>query len=167
MVALLSPTALRMLRGGVGVDALILAATQAYIRTAIAELFPKSRINISRLSVAVGMSRQRISALVNQLKRGQAPKPLKGHGALRVLRGWHTDPRFLSERGRPADLSLHGGGLTFGALVKRHGGDVTPIAVLRELERLAAVVMHNGRVRLRPAGLRALELEHRDWLPTD
>ena len=169
LIALLAPTVRRMLRHGVGVDALIRAATQAYIRTAIAELFPEeARVNVSRLSVVTGMPRPRVSALVvKQSKNGKAPKPLKVQGTLRVLRGWHTDPRFHNEKGRPAELSLRGDRPTFAMLVKRHGGDVTPIAVLRELERLNAIATHHGRVRLRPAGLRALELAHCAWLPTD
>src|SRR5882724_1414050 len=88
LIALLGPTVQRMLRSGVGVDALIRAATQAYIQTAIAELFPEARVNVSRLSVVTGMPRPRISALVKQSKGGKAPKPLKVQGALRVLRGW-------------------------------------------------------------------------------
>jgi hypothetical protein len=161
-IALLLPTVRRMLRSGVGVDALIRAAKQAYIRAAIAELLPPgSRVNVSRISVATGMSRREIAALVTGSNCLRRPlKHPKGQRAFRVLHGWNTDPSFHNRRGQPAELPLKGRGHTFGVLVRRYGGDVTPVAVLRELERLNTVTMSRGRLRLRPEGLRSLEHAH-------
>jgi len=155
-----------MLRSGVGVDAFVQAAQGAFIEAAIAELFPPpSRINISRLSVATGIPRRDISAY---LRSKQIPEPqmehLKGNPAVRVLRGWSTDPVFYNGKGQPTELHVRGGGcLSFAALVKQHGSDVTPVAVLRELERLNTVTTSEGMVRLRPERMRALEHAHRLW----
>jgi len=151
-----------MIRGGVGFDALVRTAKHVFIEVAIDELFPKpSRTNISRLSVATGIPRREISAY---LKPKRQPESLKGNPAARVLRGWRTDPVFYNGKGRPAELHLRGGArASFAALVKKHGGDVTPVAVLRELERHNTITTSKGKVRLRPEGLRALERAHRQW----
>jgi hypothetical protein len=108
------------------------------------------------------MSRREIAALVRGSSRPRRPpKHSKGQRAFRVLHGWNTDPSFHNRRGQPAALPLKGRGHTFGTLVRRYGGDVTPVAVLRELERLNTVTMSQGRLRLRPEGLHALEHAHR------
>jgi len=70
------------------------------------------------------------------------------HRALRVLRGWTTDPLYRTAAGRPVELSIDGEGRTFVSLVRAYGGDVTTISVLRELERLKVVTRSRlGRLR--------------------
>jgi hypothetical protein len=131
-----------MLEGGVGFDQLLRAAKYAYIRAAISEIIPTgSRLNISLISVATGLTRKDVSAVVRHLA-GRRPQPLsrtKEQRALRVLRGWISDPRFHTTNGRPAELQSRGAGATFQMLVRQYAGDVTPAAVLRELERMRAV----------------------------
>jgi hypothetical protein len=68
----------------------------------------------------------------------------------RVLHGWRTDPEFLDRRGSPLRLVVNGPGLSFHALVRRYGGDVTPISVLNELLRSGAVSrVAGGRVAVK------------------
>ena len=110
------------------------------------------RINVSRLSVVTGMTRKEVSALLNQPKnaRHAAIRRSGEQRALRVLRGWLTDPRFQNRNGRPDDLSYRGHKKSFGALVKLYGGDVTPKSVLRELERIDIVeATETGALRVR------------------
>jgi hypothetical protein len=59
--------------------------------------------------------------------------------ALRVLRGWLTDPRFHDRGGRADALPYRGHTKSFVRLVKLYGGDVTPKSVQRELERMGLV----------------------------
>jgi Family of unknown function (DUF6502) len=67
-----------------------------------------------------------------------------------VLHGWRTDPEFLDRRGNPLRLLISGTGLTFHVLVRRYGGDVTPISVLNELARSGAVSrVAGGRVAVK------------------
>lgn len=110
------------------------------------------RVNISRLSVATGMTRKEVSALLNyssDARRG-ATRRSGEQRALRVLRGWLTDPRFQNRDGRPDDLSYRGHKKSFAVLVKLYGGDVTPKSVLRELERISVVEMtRTGSLRVR------------------
>lgn len=152
LAAALSPIAAAMIHGELSAAVLVRAAKLAYVRAAIAETCPSgSRINVSSLSVVTGLTRKEISSLLNDaLKR---PGPIRGRPmeqrALRVLHGWMTDPLFKNAFGRPIDLSIDGDGRNFASLVRAYGGDVTTIAVLRELERLNAIVRTPGG-KLRP-----------------
>ena len=129
------------------------AAKRAYLRAAINAVVPQDRrVNISRLSVATGMTRKEVSALLNYSKdsRRGAIRRTGEQRALRVLRGWLTDPRFQNRDGRPDDLLYRGQKKSFAVLVKLYGGDVTPKSVLRELERISVVEMtRTGSLRVR------------------
>ena len=153
LVALLVPISRLMLTSGVGVHQFVHAVKQAYVKTAMEEVFPGgSRVNISRLSVATGLTRKEVSLLVTKLKGGDVrlvPRA-KEQRAMRVLRGWRVDPRFHGRNGQPANLLLRGNERTFASLVKIYAGDVTPTSVLRELERMEAVSMTSaGTLRMR------------------
>ena len=150
----LSPIAAAMIHGELSASVLVRAAKLAYVRAAIAETNPDgSRINVSRLSVVTGLTRKEISSLLNDaLKRPGVGggRPME-HRALRVLHGWLTDPLFKNALGRPLDLPIDGDGRNFASLVRAYGGDVTTIAVLRELERLNAIThMSGGKLRPKP-----------------
>ena len=155
LVDLLLPTSRLLLKGGVGIDQLIRAAKQAYVKAAFAEILPPgSRVNVSRLSVATGLTRKEVSSLLGQI-RSQGDRlthRTKEQRAIRVLRGWTNDQRFRKPNGRPEELSVHGRRCKFALLVKLYGGDVTPRAVLGELERMNAVVLTNeGTIRMKTA----------------
>lgn len=110
------------------------------------------RVNISHLSVATGMTRKQVSALLSDAdtNTGALTRRSGQQRALRVLGGWLTDPRFQNRRGRPDELRYRTGRKSFALLVKLYGGDVTPKSVLRELERMEIVdVKGTGTLRLR------------------
>jgi hypothetical protein len=142
LTEVLLPISRLMLESGVGVNQLLRAAKHAYVKAAIAEVLPPgSRVNISRLSVATGLTRKDVTSVVKYFSgtRPQSASRTKEQRALRVLRGWITDPRFHDQRGRPAELPPRGESSSFQRLVRLYAGDVTPAAVLRELERMRAV----------------------------
>ena len=153
LTELLLPITRLMLESGVGFDELLRGAKHAYVRAAISEvLSPGSRLNISRISVATGLTRKDVSAVVSHFS-GERPQSLsrtKEQRALRVLRGWVTDPRFHGPKGRPAELQMRGEIGSFQHLVRQYAGDVTPAAVLLELERMQAVrVTRSKAIRLK------------------
>jgi uncharacterized protein DUF6502 len=157
----LQPIAVAMIKGNLSASALVQAAKLAYIRGAVASLNSEGRkkTNISRLSVVTGMTRKEVASYL-QHKASPAtatsPKKQMEHRALRVLRAWATDPRYKMVTGRVLDLPMEGGGKTFAALVRSCAGDVTTVAVLRELERLRAVTRSSsGLLRVRPGCMRA------------
>lgn len=122
------------------------------------------RANISRLSVATGMTRKEVAALLSDSRKnaGATAKRSGQQRALRVLRGWVTDARFHTRRGRPDELKYQGRKKSFASLVKLYAGDVTPKAVLRELERIEAVdLTETGTLRLRaPRGRKSIEAHY-------
>lgn len=146
------PIARLLVGSGTGIDKLVRASKRAYLRAALEAVLPRGkRPNVSRLSVATGMTRKEVSALLrdSQDDRHAARRTRGEQRALRVLRGWLTDPRFQNRRGRADTLPYHGT-KSFVYLVKLYGGDVTPKSVQRELERMGLVeAARPGSLRLR------------------
>jgi len=131
-----------MLRNGFGAGELIGAAKQASVQAALIEVIPPgSRVNVSRLSVATGLTRKEIASFLGKSlnERSFLSKPTLEQRAWRVLCGWHTDPKYRESSGRLAALHFAGKQRTFSSLVRAYGGDVTPLSVLRELERINVV----------------------------
>lgn len=159
LLQLLLPVSRLLVYGGIGIDELMYAAKGAYLRAAMQAVTQQDgRVSISRLSVATGMTRKEVSALLSDSSsyRETTTRRSGQQRALRVLRGWLVDPRFQKRNGRPDDLPYRGGKKSFTLLVKCYGGDVTPKSVLRELERIEAVeVMKTGTLKLRTSSSRA------------
>jgi hypothetical protein len=98
------------------------------------------------------MTRKEVSSLLRQQEAQQAcvPRIALEQRALRVVRGWLSDPRFKTRTGKPAQLTLRGNPPDFSTLVRTYGGDVTLASVLGELERTNVVtVKRGGQVRLK------------------
>jgi len=154
----LLPIAKTMIKSGFGAGELVRAAKLSFVRAAISEVLPSGKLNISRLSVATGLTRKEISLLLRTTAAvpTDTSRRIMEQRAFRVLNGWSFDPRFQSKNGRPADLELRSGVRPFSNLVKTYGGDVTPNAVLRELERIKAVsISKSGKVHLRSRAVRS------------
>ncbi len=161
LAEVLRPIAVAMLKGNLSASVLVGAAKRAYVQAALASLNAegKKKANISRLSVVTGMTRKEVASHLQQTAHSATPAGPKKQmepRALRVLRAWTTDPRYKTVAGRVIDLPMEGEGKTFAALVRSHGGDVTTVAVLRELERLQAVTHgRSGLLRVRHGNVRA------------
>jgi hypothetical protein len=167
LATMLRPIVRLLLRHGVGIGEMLEAAKRAYVESAIAEVTaPGRRPNISRLSVMTGLTRKDIANLIGTYYMGRSSgvRRMPQQRALRVLRGWLLDPQFSRRDGRPADLALTSKG-GFSALVRKYGGDVTPVAVLKELERMRATSRTKiGKLRIRsPSLLRSLDPEVREF----
>jgi hypothetical protein len=166
LVYLLLPIARLLVRGGIGIDELVYAAKRAYLREAVQVVARQDgRASISRIAVATGMTRKEVTALLRDSPKNK-PTAKRRSGqqrALRVLRGWLTDPRFQNRSGRPCELEYGGNERSFALLVKLYGGDVTPKSVLHELERIEVVEFTNaGTLRLRPSRSRSnIELNYK------
>lgn len=147
-----------MIRSGFGAGELVRATKLAFIRAAATEVMPQgARLNVSRLSVVTGLTRKEISAFLSQQNGSpRLKKPALEQRALRVMRGWQVDPLFHAANGRPAALSIRGHSRAFPQLVSTYAGDVTPVSVLRELERMELVsVTRAGKLQLRGQRIKA------------
>src|SRR6185436_17742856 len=117
LAAGLSSVARIMIRCDLGIGAMVQAAKLSFLRAAIAEVLPPgARKNMSRLAVVTGMTRKEVASLLEQSKHLAAPPRLEQR-AMKVLRGWKTDPRFLTPTGKPIDLRVQGDSPTFASLV--------------------------------------------------
>ncbi len=129
------------LGAGLGTSEFGTAVKLAFIRVASENTLYGTRMNISAIAAATGMTRREVrslAALINE--SGSVPTRKFTHQrTMRVIHGWQTDPMFLNEDGQPAVLPLHGAGTSFATLVTRYGADVTPISVFKQLERAGAV----------------------------
>jgi Family of unknown function (DUF6502) len=145
------------LRAGLGAGEFTIAAKLAFMRVAAESARIGPRLNLSAISAATGMTRKEVRSMV-ELARETAQLPTRGisrQRTTRVIHGWQTDPAFLDHEGNSAVLPIKGANISFASLVRRYGGDVTPISVLRELERAGAVSRNkSGTVRLRKQSTR-------------
>ena len=137
----LAPIAKLCMKSGMGAGELQIAAKIACIRVAAESAKLGNRLNHSRISAATGLTRKEVRTLSALVNSGTvtAGREVAKQRTVRVLHGWRTDPAYLNSRGQPLQLAIRGPGLNFHALVRRYGGDVTPISVLKELVRSGAV----------------------------
>lgn len=148
----LAPVAKLCMKSGMGAGELQMAAKIACIGVAAEGARLGNRLNHSRIAAATGLTRKDVRTLAGLLKSGKvtATHEVAKQRTARVLHGWRTDPEFLDRRGSPLRLLVNGPGLTFHVLVRRYGGDVTPISVLNELVRSGAVSrVAGGRVAVK------------------
>lgn len=148
----LAPVAKLCMKSGMGAGELLIAAKIACIGVAAETAKLGNRLNHSRIAAATGLTRKEVRALFGLVSTGVVPagREVSKQRTTRVLHGWRTDPEFLDGNGNPNQLLIRGPGLTFHTLVRRYGGDVTPISVLNELIRTgAAMRVSGGRVALR------------------
>ena len=143
----LAPVAKLCMRSGMGAGELLIAVKIACIGVAAESARLGNRLNHSRISAATGLTRKEVRTLSTLLKSGKvvAGREVAKQRTTRVLHGWRTDPEFLDRRGNPMHLPIRGPALSFHELVRRYGGDVTPVSVLKELLRSGAIARTQDR----------------------
>jgi hypothetical protein len=141
LVAALTPIANLCLKSGNGAGDLVMAAKLACISAAAKNAKIGNRLNHSRISAATGLTRKEIRVLsaLATVKPAAHAKQSAGQRTARVISGWKSDPAFQNDDGEPATLTVRGVDATFPTLVRRYGGDVTPVSVLKELQRTGVV----------------------------
>lgn len=135
----LVPISREFLNLGLGVGLFLQAAKHAYIQAA-ADAIRQSgqRPSVSRIAALTGMQRKEIKLLsTSAADEAQAIQRLPPF--MRVVSAWRADGEFCGPDGKPKSLSVEDGQGSFRSLVERYAGDVTHVAVLRELQRLAWV----------------------------
>lgn len=102
-------------------------------------------MSLSRLSVMTGVHRKDVTRLERQPSVRGEPNNL----IARIMVQWQHDSRFATAAKRPRTLSAEGRESEFAALVRSvNGADVSPYAVLHEMERLGAVERRVKTVKL-------------------
>lgn len=152
ILTLMRPLAKLALRRGMAVGEMIALLKQAYVESARHDFGVEGRKQtVSRISLLTGMTRKEVA---RRLSEGEPADTWRDRArvnrAARVVSAWVQDADFHDRRGAPASLPIESAqGPSFTELVKRHGADVTPRAVLDELSRVGAVDrLKDGRIRL-------------------
>jgi hypothetical protein len=137
---------------------MVLAAKLACIEVAGRNAVLGDRLNHSQISAITGLTRREVKSLSSVVRQDADYTPGRSTKQRidRVLTGWTTDPDFLDRKGEPLVLATKLANSSFRALVRKYAGDVTPMSVLREMQRVGAVYRTtDGRLRLRKSHLRA------------
>ena len=115
-----------------------------------------------RVSLVTGVHRNFVRQILSQPPKIPNAREGRGHLAGRLLRAWHTDPRYRDEGGNPRDLPERGPAPSFAALVEEHLSSQSAGVVLQELMRAGAVQSlsdHRVRVRSRTARRPGIHLD--------
>lgn len=172
VVTLLKPLVRLLLRRGVAYGQFSELAKRAYVDVARSDFaVPGRKLTISRVAVLTGLTRKEAKRVLeaDPSEAGASPRR-RINRAARVVSAWVTDPAYHDGRGGPGSLVFDGREASFSSLVREHGADVTPRAVLDELLRVGAVEhLQDGRIRLveRAYIPRADESEKLEILGTD
>lgn len=153
----LLPLASLCIKSGHGVGHLVMAAKLASISVASENARIGNRLNHSRIAAITGLTRKEVRSLTRVSEESASSPVSQSHEqrTVRVIEGWRTDPAYLTDSGAPAALTVRGQQAGFPQLVRRYGGDVTPVAVLKELQRLGVVSKtRSNTVRLLRSSLR-------------
>ncbi len=123
---------------GLGIGPFLLIAKREFARAAVAEIESVGqRATLSRVSAATGIGRKDLKSLLEEEPNLTPADRFEPHDlppTIRLLHRWATDPIFQNERGLPRTLSVSDGEGTFFHLVRESAGDISPVAMLRELE---------------------------------
>lgn len=129
-------------------------AREAFIRAAADQArLRNGKLNHSKIAALTGLPRKEIGRILKHPANRLEPDSTARRPSERVVQGWLTDRRFLTQQNHPKSLVANRGSLSFERLVKEYGGDVSPRAVLEELVRSKKVRRAGERLELQAAKL--------------
>lgn len=131
-------------------------AREAFIKAAAERSrLRNGRINRSKVAALTGLTRKEIKRILDREQSTSNPKLYRSActPSERVVQGWMTDRRYLTKQGDPKMLTTDGGHSSFRRLVKDYGGDISPRAVLEQLQDSKAIRVIGHRLELRVARL--------------
>jgi len=144
---LMAPIVGILLRNGVTYKELANLCKQIYVQVAAKEFGIRGRdTNLSRIAILTGIDRKEASRIKEELKNNEeSDASQQGQDRMtRVLSGWHQDSDFLASDGKPLALSPEGDSQSFSQLVKRYGGDMPAVTILKEFKRCEVVSLDDA-----------------------
>ncbi len=147
---LLQPVVRILVRSGVTWKEAAEACKTTYVEVASREFGLHGRpTNMSRVAIMTGLGRRDVSRIRKLLDAEQPVDFGRINNATRLLTGWHLDVDYLDESGQPKELPFAGTEPGFTALARKYAGDIAPITMSRELQRVGAVLeLDDGRLRV-------------------
>ena len=148
---LLLPVVRFLLKHGVTWNEFGELSKEAYVKVAREDYGIEGRpTNNSRVAMLTGLSRREVARVRDQLLQGtERAAGLQGNQISRILTGWHLDPEFTDEAGRPKDLPTTGPSGSLTALLKRYAGDLPHGAIRKEMRQRGLVEeLDGGQIRV-------------------
>jgi len=106
-------------------------------------------MNNSRVAMLTGLSRREVSRVRDNLVAEASEDDRPANRIAQILTGWHVDPEFTDEEGRPRDLLATGSSASLSSLLKRYAGDLPHGAIRKELLHRGLIQeLDNGCVRV-------------------
>lgn len=146
---LLDELAIALLPRGITPNRFSNLARDAFVRAAaFNSRLRNGKVNHSKVAALTGLPRKEIKRILDRTIAGLEPHRTTSMPSARVVHGWLTDSRFITQRGEPKSLAIGGAKSAFERLVREYGGDISPRAVLEELMRSRKVRRTGDRLRL-------------------
>jgi hypothetical protein len=148
---ILRPVVRILLRYGLSCNELQELCRWLYVDEAIkrSEFWGSESPSKSHIATVTGLSRKAVLHYSHYQSPDALVAETPGNRASRVQRGWLKDPRYLEDDGTPLAIPFTAvEAPSFSHLVDDYSGDVTPRAVLSELERVGAVEVTSESIRL-------------------
>lgn len=158
----LRPVVRFLLRTGVGYREFNEIVKSVFVDVASEEYGLRGRpTNISRVAVMTGLTRKEVRRIREMEVPAEVAGAAKRSPANQVLNYWHTDSDFQDSDENPIDLLFDGDEISFMTLARKYGGDVPPIALLKELKRGRAVSeLDNGKLRANTRFFEPVEVDN-------
>jgi hypothetical protein len=143
---MLRPIVRLCLRRSLQLNDVIDVLKEVFVGVAKEELGTRGQsVSLSRLSVMTGVHRKDVT----RLERADTPARSSNNIIARIMVQWQHDSRFATAAKKPRVLGVEGRESEFAALVRSvNGEDVSPYAVLHEMERLGAIERRGKNVKL-------------------
>lgn len=124
-----------LLRHGVTWDEFSQLSKDLYVDEARQEYGIDGRpTNNSRVAMMTGLSRREVARVRDRLlEEPENPVERRGNRISQILTGWHLDPEFTDQDGRPNDLPATGPTGSLSSLFKRYAGDLPHGALRKEM----------------------------------
>ncbi len=147
---LLQPIVRTLVRSGVTWKEAAEVCKTAFVEVTTKEFGLHGRpTNMSRVAIMTGLGRRDVSRIRKLLAE---EKPLdfgRMNNATRLLSGWHLDTDYLDDADQPRELPFAGDEPSFTGLARKYAGDIAPITMSRELQRVGAVLeLESGSLRV-------------------
>jgi hypothetical protein len=97
------------------------------------------KVSNARVAALTGLTRTEVSQLLRQGEETLQNPADQANRALRVVRGWISDLKYMDSNNSPRKLSFKGESSSFSSLVKKYSGDIPARAMLAEMKRLRIV----------------------------
>lgn len=104
----------------------------------------RTKLSTSKLSLMTGVHRKDVARIQKSAPMPDSYKDL----VTKVVGLWQTDPRFMTKDGQPRVLTIDGDKSEFEQLVQSVSRELSPQAILSELERVHGITKAKGGIRL-------------------